>query len=87
MNQDINLVIENFKQTIFNAANQSGLPISVVYYVLSDTFREVESEYNAYINAAREREAATARNMQETAMPQAEETVPAEEMTEIVEDN
>lgn len=86
MQQDINLIIENFKQTIFDAANQSGLPLSVVYYVLSDVFREVETEYNNYINTARVREAAAARNMQEAAMPQAEETAPAKQ-EEIVEDN
>lgn len=78
MQQDINLIIENFKQTIFDAANQSGLPLSVVYYVFSDVFREVETEYNNYINTARAREAAAARNMQEAA--------PAEQ-EEIVEDN
>lgn len=86
MQQDINLIIENFKQTIFDAANQSGLPLSVVYYVLSDVFREVETEYNNYINTARAREAAAARNMQEATMPQVEEAAPAEQ-EEPVEDN
>ena len=45
MQKDINLIIEDFKQSVFDSANQSNLPISVVYYVLKDVMNEVESEY------------------------------------------
>ena len=91
MQKDINLIIEDFKQSIFDSANQSNLPISVVYYVLKDVMNEVESEYTNYINQARTRERAEARKAEEAAMAasmQSQDDVPApEDMTEIIEDN
>lgn len=39
-----------FKETINNTISNSGLDVGVVYYILKDTFREVENLYYAQIN-------------------------------------
>lgn len=79
MEQDINLVIEDFKNTLTSTINNSGLPISVVYYIITDLYKELDNQYYQYIRQAR----------QAAAAPQ--ESVPApEEMSEIepnIEDN
>ncbi len=42
----INTLISVFKKNILNVINNSNLPISVVYYVTKDIFRDVEQIYN-----------------------------------------
>ncbi len=53
MNQDINLVIENFKNSIISQINNSGLPAGVVYYVIKDVFQNTETSYYNYIGQLR----------------------------------
>ena len=79
MDKDINLVIEDFKGSLMNTINNSGLPISVVYYIMTDLYKEVDTQYYNYINQARQQLAAAAQQQVEAA--------PAEEITEIVEEN
>ena len=80
MEQDINLVIEQFKQDIFQRCQDAQLPISIIYYVMKDLFKEIESDYINYVNkAAREQQM----KMQEAAAQVAETAAPAtEENTE-----
>ena len=80
MEQDINLVIEDFKNTLTSTINNSGLPISVVYYIITDLYKELDNQYYQYIRQARQAVAAA---------PQEPISAP-EEMSEIepeIEDN
>lgn len=54
MEQDINLVIEDFKNTLTSTINNSGLPISVVYYIITDLYKELDNQYYQYIRQARQ---------------------------------
>ena len=80
MDKDINLVIEDFKNGLTSTINNSGLPISVVYYIVTDLYKELDQQYYQYIRQARQEAAAAS-----------EVLVPApEEMSEIepnIEDN
>lgn len=53
MQQDINLVIEDFKDSIISMINNAGLPISVVAYILNDINKDVQISYHNYIQQAR----------------------------------
>lgn len=43
--QDINLQIENFKHKIISDLNAANLPAAVIYYVVSDVYKNIEKEY------------------------------------------
>lgn len=45
MEDSINIKTEEFKQNLYNLINQSNLPISNVYYVMKDVFKELEGIY------------------------------------------
>ena len=81
MQRDINLIIEETKQNIIRSLNESGLPVSVMYYIMRDIMTETSEEYQRYINRAYAKE----REQQEQAAlaAQAENN----EVDEIVEDN
>ena len=70
MNNDVNLTIENTRQSIVDTINQSGLPIGVVYYVLKDIMTNLSNSYDAYLVKV-EREAMQAAQ-QAAAAPQEE---------------
>lgn len=70
--RDVNLVIEEVKTQVINTINQSGLPISVVYYIMKDVMNGLDTTYNDYIKQAYNRE-----------QQQMNKPAPAEEMTEI----
>lgn len=53
MEKNINLIIEDIKSQIINTINSSGLPISVIYYLMSDVYKKLEVEYKSYIEQAR----------------------------------
>lgn len=72
MERDINLQIEEFKQTIVDTVNHSGLPISVAYYILKDIMNDFTDSYKNYLEQASRRE------KQEALQRQAEETVEPE---------
>lgn len=80
MEQDINLVIEQFKQDIFQRCQDAQLPISIIYYVMKDLFKEIESDYINYVNKAAAREQQM--KMQEAAAQVAETAAPATEENE-----
>lgn len=68
MERDINLVIEDVKAQIIDTINHSGLPISVVYYIMKDVMYDLDANYTNYIEQARK---------------QLQMAAPAEEMTEV----
>lgn len=70
MDRDVNLQIEELRQNIVKMANQSGLPIGVVYYVMKDIMVDLENSYNNYVNQAykKEREAQAAAAQKEAEM-------------------
>ena len=53
MEKNINLVIEDIKSQIINTINSSGLPISVIYYLMSDVYKKLDVEYKSYIEQAK----------------------------------
>lgn len=55
-NRDINLIIEDFKHSIVDTVNQSGLPIGIVYYVMKDIMNELVNNYETYIENANQKE-------------------------------
>lgn len=55
MQQDVNLVMDDFKNELVNLVNNSGLPIGVLYYIIGDLYKTLDSEYYNYINQARKK--------------------------------
>lgn len=53
MEKNINLIIEDIKSQIINTINSSGLPISVIYYLMSDIYKKLDIEYKSYIEQAK----------------------------------
>ena len=53
MYKNINLIIEDIKSQIINTINNSGLPISIIYYLMSDIYKKLEVEYKSYIEQAK----------------------------------
>ena len=53
MEQNINLMIEDFKDNLVNTINNAGFPPSIVYYILKDVYSNVESSYFNYLNQQR----------------------------------
>ena len=55
MEKNINLIIEDIKSQIINTINNSGLPISIIYYLMSDIYKKLEVEYKSYIEQAKKK--------------------------------
>lgn len=72
MGNNVNLLTEQFKDSIVEIVNNSGLPPAIIYYVMKDTFKDIESGYNNYINQAK-RQAAAAASTQNEETPAATE--------------
>ena len=53
MGKNINLIIEDIKSQIINTINNSGLPISIIYYLMSDIYTKLDVEYKSYIEQAK----------------------------------
>lgn len=53
MEKNINLIIEDIKSQIINTINNSGLPISIIYYLMSDVYKKLDVEYKSYIEQAK----------------------------------
>lgn len=56
MERDINLIIEETKQSVINTLNKSNLPISIIYYIMRDLMNETSESYTSYINQAYKKE-------------------------------
>lgn len=73
MQENINLIIEEFKDSIVNTINGSNLPPAIVYYIFKDIYKDVESSYTNYLNQARQQLAIQRREAESAAAE--EETV------------
>ena len=73
MQENINLIIEEFKDSIVNTINGSNLPPAIVYYIFKDIYKDVESSYTNYLNQARQQLAIQKREAESAAAE--EETV------------
>lgn len=75
MEQDVNIIIEQYRQTLIEATQNSQLPIGVVRYIINDVASLINKEYDAYM-----RQVIAAQNQAaEKQSPQPEEN---EEITE-----
>ena len=50
-NNNINLLSEFFRQNLYNLINESNLPISNIYYIMSLLQKQVELNYYASLNS------------------------------------
>lgn len=57
MEQDMNLIAEQFKKDIISQINSAGLPPALVYYIMKDVFATVETSYSNYLREASIRDA------------------------------
>lgn len=73
MQENINLIIEEFKDSIVNTINGSNLPPAIVYYIFKDIYKDVESSYTNYLNQAKQQLAIQRREAESAAAE--EETV------------
>lgn len=76
MEQDISVVIEEFKQNIIDTINNSHFPPAVTYYILKDIFATTEAQYFNYLNSVKQQQFQSAVATQQN----------EEENSEIVED-
>ena len=53
MQKNIDIAIEDLKQNVISEFENSGLPISVVYYIMKTIFQDLESDYLRYIDKER----------------------------------
>ena len=53
MQKNVDIAIEDLKQNIVSEFEKSGLPISVVYYVMKTIFQDLEADYSRYIDQER----------------------------------
>lgn len=49
MEQDVNIIMEQYRQTLIEATQNSQLPIGVVRYIINDVASLVNKEYDAYM--------------------------------------
>ena len=73
MQENVNLIIEEFKDSIVNTINGSNLPPAIVYYIFKDIYKDVESSYTNYLNQAKQQLAIQRREAESAAAE--EETV------------
>ena len=65
METNFNLLTEQFKDSIINKVNNSGLPPAIIYYVMKDIFKDIESSYINYIDQTKQQAAAMASTQHE----------------------
>lgn len=51
MEQNINILAENFKQNLINLIQQSNLPIVLIKYIIQDLNRTIEQQYYGMLNS------------------------------------
>lgn len=46
--------MEELKQKLLQAVNESGLPLEAIYYVSKDFFRDVDDTYKGFLSKIKE---------------------------------
>ncbi len=52
MEQDVNILMEQYRQALINITQNSQLPIGVVRYIFNDVNTMINREYEAYLQEA-----------------------------------
>lgn len=52
MEQDVNILMEQYRQALINVTQNSQLPIGVVRYIFNDVNTMINREYEAYLQEA-----------------------------------
>lgn len=52
MEQDVNILIEQYRQALINVTQNSQLPIGVVRYIFNDVNTMINREYEVYLQEA-----------------------------------
>ena len=73
MEQDVNILMEQYRQALINVTQNSQLPIGVVRYIFNDVNNMINREYEAYLQEA----VAAQRKQQEAMQQQPQEEAPA----------
>lgn len=73
MEQDVNILMEQYRQALINVTQNSQLPIGVVRYIFNDVNTMINREYEAYLQEA----VAAQRKQQEVMQQQPQEEAPA----------
>lgn len=53
-NMSFNMVAKYFEDNIIEVINESGVPLSIAYFVLQNLYKNVENQYIASIQAEEE---------------------------------
>lgn len=69
--ENINLKSEAFRQNIYNLINQSNLPVSNIYFILTLLQKQIELQYYASLNESL-KEAQTTQEIEEQTQNQNE---------------
>lgn len=72
MEQDVNILMEQYRQALINVTQNSQLPIGVVRYIFNDVNTMINREYEAYLQEAM----AAQRKQQEAIKQQPQEEAP-----------
>ena len=72
MEQDVNILMEQYRQGLINLTQNSQLPIGVVRYIFNDVNNMINREYEAYLQEAM----AAQRKQQEAIKQQPQEEAP-----------
>lgn len=73
MEQDVNILMEQYRQALINVTQNSQLPIGVVRYIFNDVNTMINREYEAYLQEA----VAAQRKQQEAMQQESQEEAPA----------
>ena len=52
MEQDVNILMEQYRQALINVTQNSQLPIGVVRYIFNDVNTMINREYETYLQEA-----------------------------------
>ena len=72
MEQDVNILMEQYRQGLINLTQNSQLPIGVVRYIFNDVNNMINREYETYLQEAM----AAQRKQQEAMKQQPQEEAP-----------
>lgn len=82
MEQDVNILMEQYKQALISVTQNAQLPIGVVRYIFNDINNMINREYEAYLQ-----EAAAAQRKQQEEMMKTQTSQPESESTEETEED
>ena len=76
MEQNVNLLVEQFRQELLDKIQRAPFPPAVSYYITKDVFRDIENQYFGYLESIK----------REIQMQNIEAAAATEETDSVVED-